>query len=328
MSLVCALSFILNQDSDFYFFIEICLYSIVFFFAAFFIKNVTSFLGLSYNYNTITKICVVAIVFQLFLSLLSYTNNNLFNFVFSIIDINLSQDTLDSFNQGRLVGIGASFFASGILNSFFLVLLAGFLVCNKLNITDSIRYYILAFLLSFIGVMASRTTIIGIILFLIISISRKPLFVFYSVFPLLFISIIVDWFASDSRLRDLLMFGTNFLFDYKNSQANDSTGALLEMLNIAPTNFKTWIIGDGFYHNNSGGYYMSTDVGYLRILFATGLIGLVVYIIAHLYLIGFTFWKQKKLICLSLITLFFALHVKGVANLMPLLFLYFIADHE
>lgn len=328
LGLVCAFSFLVNQRSDFYFFIEICVYSVVFFFAALFLKNFVKYIGFNYNYENLTKICVIVVVLQLFFSLLAYINADFFNVIFSIIDINLPLETLDSFNQGRLVGIGASFFASGILNSFFLILLAGLLVSKKVSPLESMKYLFLALVLSFIGVMASRTTIIGIMLFILISLYRRPLYIFYSTIPLLFIFIFVNWFSSDSRFSELLKFGTDFLFDYENSQASDSTGTLFEMLGIAPTTLKTWIIGDGLYHNDLGGYYMSTDVGYTRILFATGLIGFFFYALAHLYLIFTTFWRGKKFVCISLVILFFLLHIKGVANLMPLLFLYFIVDQE
>ncbi|EMJ7709838.1 hypothetical protein KTH87_13645 [Acinetobacter baumannii] len=328
LSMICAFSFLVNQKSDFYFFIEICVYSVVFFFAALFLKSFVKYIGFNYNYETLTKVSVIAVVVQLFFSILAYINAVFFNIIFSIVDINLPLDTLDSFNQGRLVGIGASFFASGILNSFFLILLAGLLVSNRSSPLKSMKYIFLALLLSFMGVMASRTTVIGIMLFILISLCKKPLYVFYSTIPLLFILIFVNWFSSDSRLSELLKFGTDFLFDYENSQASESTGTLFEMLSIIPTTLKTWIIGDGLYHNDLGGYYMSTDVGYTRILFATGLVGFFFYTLAHLYLIFTTFWREKKFVCISLVILFFLLHIKGVANLMPLLFLYFIVDQE
>jgi hypothetical protein len=44
---------------------------------------------------------------------------------------------------------------------------------------------------------------------------------------------------------------------------------------------KTYLIGDGRYYNNPGdpssGYYMATDVGFLRLIYYFGAIGLLVY---------------------------------------------------
>jgi len=52
-----------------------------------------------------------------------------------------------------------------------------------------------------------------------------------------------------------------------------------------PTIFKTWCLGDGFFIDTTQdpwyvgptykGYYMNTDIGYLRFIFYFGLIGLV-----------------------------------------------------
>ena len=57
---------------------------------------------------------------------------------------------------------------------------------------------------------------------------------------------------------------------------------------VFPDNLHTWIIGDGYFDNpfnrdmnyigpNFGGYYMATDIGYLRFLFYVGLIGLLLF---------------------------------------------------
>ena len=54
---------------------------------------------------------------------------------------------------------------------------------------------------------------------------------------------------------------------------------------VFPDNLKTWLIGDGYFSNPYnidpyftgrfvGGYYMSTDVGYLRFIFYSGLVGI------------------------------------------------------
>ena len=55
---------------------------------------------------------------------------------------------------------------------------------------------------------------------------------------------------------------------------------------VWPDNLKTWIIGDGYFENQRNdsnyigdatrkGYYMGTDIGYLRFLFYFGIFGLI-----------------------------------------------------
>ena len=55
-----------------------------------------------------------------------------------------------------------------------------------------------------------------------------------------------------------------------------STNQLKEMY-IFPNNMKTWLIGDGKSIDVSGGFYMSSDVGYIRSIFYWGIIGTLVY---------------------------------------------------
>ena len=51
------------------------------------------------------------------------------------------------------------------------------------------------------------------------------------------------------------------------------------MWKTIPDNLKTWIIGDARYVDSvNGGYYMHTDVGYLRVLWYGGVIGLFLYL--------------------------------------------------
>ena len=60
--------------------------------------------------------------------------------------------------------------------------------------------------------------------------------------------------------------------------------SILSMFSILPESYKTWIIGDNMY-NLKNGYYMNTDVGYSRVIFANGLLGLSVFLIFNMYLI-------------------------------------------
>lgn len=57
-----------------------------------------------------------------------------------------------------------------------------------------------------------------------------------------------------------------------------STNQLKEMY-VFPDNIKTWIIGDGLSVSSDGGFYMGTDVGYVRSLFYWGIFGTAAYYI-------------------------------------------------
>lgn len=77
----------------------------------------------------------------------------------------------------------------------------------------------------------------------------------------------------------------------------------LETMYVFPDNAKTWIIGDGYFSNpywsdytytyinqNIRGFYMETDVGYLRFIFYFGVIGLLAFML-FMYIVYVTCGK-------------------------------------
>ncbi|HFF4291393.1 TPA: hypothetical protein ACGC0G_003740, partial [Acinetobacter baumannii] len=158
-------------------------------------------------------------VFQLIFSLVVNFVPSIFNTTIQIINIDgLSSDTLQNFSEARLVGIGASFFAAGILNSFFLILLAYYINYSK----GKKNYFLLLTLfliISIVGILFSRTTIIGIVLSIFFFLNYKNLFkVVLLIFPLFFLLIIYGKTLSESNAQ--IAFGLDFLFNTKNSQAS------------------------------------------------------------------------------------------------------------
>lgn len=326
ISFVFILSFLFNQQGDFYYLNEVFIYNVVFFFACYFIRCIFDFFNVDYNVKNITIIMSFVVTVQLLVSLLAYIKPNFFNLLFSIFDMNLSADSLESFNQGRMVGVGAAFFASGIINSLLLILISFTLAENK---NKKITPYLILFLIviGVVGLLSSRTTIIGIIISVFYLAFKKPFFIVYSSFIGFVLLVSLNLLFSDSRLFELWSFGTDFISDYDNSQAGESTSILQEMLRILPNTYSTWIYGDSFFRNVFGGYYKFTDVGYLRIIFCNGILGLFLYLGLILYLIVNSFPKNK-ILAIMIGVLFLILMIKGFVNLIPFLFLFFFIDYN
>ena len=68
-----------------------------------------------------------------------------------------------------------------------------------------------------------------------------------------------------------------------------SSNDILKSMVVFPDNARTWLIGDGYFENPWGvdlnyigpeyyGFYMQTDIGYLRFLFYFGICGLLTFI--------------------------------------------------
>ena len=197
---------------------------------------------------------------------------------------------------GRLYGLGAWLDPSGLRFAAVLIITMALILEPSKNDGVKLLYILSYFIIAIIGNMMSRTTLIGIILsllyFFVYSIIRwhavRPQISNY--FILLATSFVVVFtttylYNTDDTFRKRFRFGFEGVFNYfeKGEWETNSTNILKEMF-VLPENSKTWMIGDGYLENPrtdpnylgpiGGGYYMSTDVGYIRFLFYFGLSGL------------------------------------------------------
>ena len=207
--------------------------------------------------------------------------------------------------EGRLYGIGAALDVAGFRFSAVLVMLA-YLCVNKEDVTRTRMFiYVMAFcIISIIGNMISRSTIVGLAISLI----------YWFVFPLLsgklrrngnrkdlivcFCSIlcvvlpIVFWLYNHNEIFQAnIRFGFEGFFSLAETGRwqVDSNDILFKHMIVFPDTMKTWIIGDGYSANPYmdpyyvgeafHGYYKGTDIGYLRFIFYFGILGLIVYLL-------------------------------------------------
>lgn len=320
-------SYVYNFDSDFFYIRETLLISLIYFFSAFGVRKIFDLLGLDFNLETILKFSILAILFQLLISLFANFSPYILNLFISFFNIDgLSLESASSFMEARFIGIGASFFGSGIITSFFLILLSYFIntYCERKNYFFYMLVYVFFII---IGLLFSRTTVIGVLLSVLFFINAKNIIrVMVLGIPtiILLLFLIKILIASNDKFS----FGLDFLFDFKKSQASSSVGMLTEMYNILPNKLETWILGDSKYKKLSNGaflgYYKDTDIGYFRIIFSNGIVGLLLFIILNTYIVFKSF--KSGLLCLLLLLCFLILNVKGVANMYFFCFLFFIIN--
>jgi hypothetical protein len=106
----------------------------------------------------------------------------------------------------------------------------------------------------------------------------------------------------------MIEFGFEGIFSYFESGEfeTDSTAKLKSMI-VWPEEPRTWIIGDGYFENSRNdinylgdatveGFYMGTDIGYLRFIFYFGIIGLIAISLVVIYsgLIGIKYYPEYK----------------------------------
>ena len=204
---------------------------------------------------------------------------------------------------GRLYGIGASLDVGG--SRFAAVLCAiSFMLVQKPEDRGNTPQFllVLAFvIITVLGNMVARTTLVGVgigLFYLVLLEIRNTTLRKYddgyrSSLPawLLTLAIAVPlgmfFYNSNAQFHDLMRFGFEGFFNLfeEGEWGTDSTGKLESMI-VWPDNLETWIIGDGYFENQRNdanyignattrGYYMGTDIGYLRFIFYCGIFGLI-----------------------------------------------------
>ena len=321
-------SYVCNPYSDLYYIKETLLIGLIYFFSAFGIKKIFNFLGLNFNFESVLKFSILAVLFQLLISLFANLFPTILSFFVSIFNIDgLTLEAMNSFMEARFIGIGASFFGSGVITSFFLILLS-FFINQYCKGRRYLLYFFIYMFFVVVGLLFSRTTIIGVLLSFIFFLNSKNIVKCgIIIFPILFLSffVIKDLFSINEKFS----FGFDFLFNFKNSQASSSVADLAEMYKVLPGNIETWFFGDSKYKNFSNGdfigYYKDTDIGYFRIIFSNGIIGLFIFILLNIYLLFKSF--PNKFLFLLLFLCLLILNFKGVAHVYFFSFLFFVINN-
>ena len=201
---------------------------------------------------------------------------------------------------GRLFGFGAALDPAG--SRFAAVLTIIVFMATRLAATNRNKYlvgYILAFIfIAIVGNMIARTTTVGVIIalaFLLYSIGLHRMVISKSTgrIMLWFVGVLVVavplltiLYHTNEQFHDNIRFAFEGFFSLaEKGRWEVNSNEILKNMIVFPDNLKTWIIGDGYmldptgvdpYYTGPdwGGYYQATDIGYLRFIFYSGLIGL------------------------------------------------------
>jgi hypothetical protein len=211
---------------------------------------------------------------------------------------------LEMFSRAkRLYGIGAGLDVAGSRFAAVLVMIA--VMAQNLSKTRYEKYiwlYLIAFILiSVVGNMIARTTTVGILVAVAYwfyslvkndeSRGKLRLWKYLILILVIFIPVIIYLYSVDYNFQNNIRFAFEGFFSMaeKGYWETNSNNILKNMI-VFPDNFKTWVIGDGYIENPTGrdpyyvgpaygGYYMGTDIGYLRFIFYFGMIGLSMFIL-------------------------------------------------
>lgn len=225
------------------------------------------------------------------------------------IYIEQGQDYLNSRLVRRMYGIGASLDVAGSRFSAVLIILA--FVCNNIfktkNNNLTVWYIVAFFIIAIVGNMIARTTTVGLVLALgyicianivpLIKLNIRNRKMWGWIFAILIISLATSIYLynNDPNIRGKLRFAFEGFFSLAEKGEWDvSSNETLKKMYVFPESLKTWVIGDGYFSNPKeidpyfigkefGGFYMGTDVGYLRFIFYSGIFGLIAFCCVIIY---------------------------------------------
>lgn len=200
-------------------------------------------------------------------------------------------------NENRLYGIGASLDVAGMRFAAILIMIA--VILQKIQNTDWQKYqafYMLAFLYIFVvGSMIGRTTGVGAILALAYWVKmnvgnlnfKSNAFKISALIIIIGVILCIYLYNTSPSFYKNVRFGFEGVFSLIETGhwETNSNNRLANMI-VFPDNFKTWVIGDGYFNNplqsnpyyigpGISEFYMGTDIGYCRFIFYFGVIGLI-----------------------------------------------------
>ena len=241
--------------------------------------------------NYLMAVCVVQCALALFLDMYAPAK--------VLVDTYVEQGQEFLNEVKRLYGIGASLDVAGSRFSAVLVMIA-FIVLHYDIGNKYYWIYVLVFLvITVVGSMIARTTYVGAGVALLYILYKSNFYTFHFskegkrlwfwllMFVVITVPLLCVAYNTVPVVQEHLRFAFEGFFNLvENGEWLISSNEKLKTMYVFPETFKTWLIGDGYFSSPRdvdpmfigkivGGYYMGTDVGYLRFIFYFGLVGLV-----------------------------------------------------
>ncbi|MDX6190117.1 hypothetical protein SGQ83_12220 [Flavobacterium sp. Fl-318] len=291
----------------------------------------------SIKFENVGFFIVASVLLQVIIAFLMFVSSPIRD-LFTSINLN-EPSTGEAFREFRLVGFASYYFGAGIICGYALILIP--LLIPYTGKKSQIRFLAFSFILILaLGMMMSRTTMLGGAIAVLIMIlpfklglnSRKKvrLFLMYTIIIPLFV--LPVFFLLDDKLIETIQvaseFGFEMFYNYFNegSLSTGSTDEMKEMYKL-PNNSVTYLFGDGIFYanqlNDSSGYYMGTDIGFLRLVYYFGIIGSLLFFLLQFVVLckSISYVINKRVKILFIVSMFLFLLVLNFKGLTDLIFL-------
>lgn len=303
-------------------------------------KIITHYTG-EISFEIISTYFIRTLLLQAFITITMFLNPPINDFLFNLQGIDETSWVIEMYKGKRLIGLGCFYFGGGLIYGLGLIIIMSLLLNykNKRNSIILMLEYILIFI---VGICIARTCLVGAaisFLMVLIKLFHRKInkyvlnicFKFFT-FILAITFSLVFMYSISPKIQDeygmIIDFGFEAFINYaEEGKLETASSEGLKTLYNWPTETKTYFIGDGrFIGDNGDGYYKHTDVGYLRLIYYFGLLGLLLIILQNWYILNYLkdYWPTRKSNCLSTVIFiyFLLLNLKGYIDMTPYLFLY------
>ncbi len=248
--------------------------------------------------------------------------------VFSIIKQSALEERANEITMAnRFHTIGVSYFGAGVIYSYAIYFMAILSQSRHFNVKGWIGIVLVLFLFM-VGSAVSRTTIVGFIfalgyiglIFLKSSGSEKiKRFFKYSLIGIITISITIfifnKYFIDDALLGAVIEHAFEGFFNLVNERTfYTSSSDKMFSAYVWPDSLWTWVIGDAKLNGvDEYSYYMFTDIGWCRLVFAFGVLGTMTFCAMQWRLLKCVFTYRLNYVVTFMLMLSFLF--KGISEL-------------
>ena len=323
VAIVAFLSIVGNHSSDFYF-VKWTIINALYFFGAYFLFQLLKHSFRNFTVGRLVDLLVVCAVVQLSLSLIMYFSPGVKDVLHPLIhESEIAKEAMER-AATRMVGFGTHFFLSGTTHAFILIMIAFSLTLRKVSLFKSVVMMLSFIFIAVVGSIMARTTLVGVLFAIVIVLLRrrgKRYFISGLVLSTIIISgasvSFIDLIGDD--MEQLFNFGFEAFVNFQDTGlfSTDSTDGMFRMYKF-PTTWETWLWGDARYEAGRG-YYMNTDIGFCRLIFYFGVIGLITYMYFEYYILKKIFPPRKygNIIWSVLFCFVLVINGKGTFDIFP-----------
>jgi len=267
-------------------------------FGAYLIVFLMKRLSNTFSFYTILEWMIYISLVQAFISFAFFFFPNIFEIYknFVVLD-EKSEAKATILNAFRLIGVGTMYATAAV--QYGMVMWGTILLYKQEGSFFSKHIFFCSSLICLFciaGIFSGRTFFVILLMtvfYIFFLNGTKKAFTsfkdFFKLFlPVSFIGALIVFylFSNNEKMMD---WAFELFFNSDNKLMESKSMNDLSEMYLFPDNIKTWLIGDGRSSAAGGGFYMHSDVGYIRSLFYWGLIGTVTY-----YFINYKFYTILK----------------------------------